>query len=160
MTIKKGFTLIELLVVIGIMAVLAAGVVALINPREKTLQANDSNMQNTVGQIAGALQSYAAQQPTGTYPTAAQGIAILTTSGELAAAVPAPPAGSVYTAWAGNYVVNATQTAAGIYQRLASAKYTTQCAAGVPYWMWNTTTGRACGFCGAAAPVVGSACSF
>ncbi|KKU96571.1 MAG: hypothetical protein UY28_C0032G0013 [Candidatus Amesbacteria bacterium GW2011_GWB1_48_13] len=32
---KRGFTLIELLVVIGVLAVIAAGVVALINPQDK-----------------------------------------------------------------------------------------------------------------------------
>ncbi|KKU96569.1 MAG: hypothetical protein UY28_C0032G0011 [Candidatus Amesbacteria bacterium GW2011_GWB1_48_13] len=35
---KKGFTLIELLVVIGVLAVIAAGVVALINPQDKIAQ--------------------------------------------------------------------------------------------------------------------------
>ncbi|KKU64644.1 MAG: hypothetical protein UX86_C0006G0012 [Candidatus Amesbacteria bacterium GW2011_GWC1_47_15] len=58
---KKGFTLIELLVVIGVLAVIAAGVVALINPQDKIAQANDSKVINDIGQYATALQSYSAQ---------------------------------------------------------------------------------------------------
>jgi prepilin-type N-terminal cleavage/methylation domain-containing protein len=150
MTIKKGFTLIELLVVIGIMAVLAAGVVALINPLEKTRQANDANVQNGVGQVATSLQSYAAQQTTGIYPTTAQGLAHLVTTGELTAL----PAGVAF-----NYA--GVGTTAVVSASLASAKYIQGSCAGVAaWWFWSSQNGRACGFCGAGAPVLGSACAF
>jgi len=39
---KKGFTLVELLIVIAILAILAAGVVVVINPGELLAQARDS----------------------------------------------------------------------------------------------------------------------
>ena len=66
--VKKGFTLIELLVTIGILAVVAAGVVALINPGDKLRQASDAKVQSDISQLVTALQSYAAQQAGGLYP--------------------------------------------------------------------------------------------
>ncbi len=139
--IKKGFTLIELLVVIGIMAVLAAGVVALINPLEKTRQANDANIQNAVGQVATALQSYAAQQTNGNYPTVAQGgLSQLTLTGELVA-LPVLPAGSSL-----NYLGGGVS--AGVYVPLTSAKYLhAGTCNGTAYWYWTSTNGKACGSC-------------
>jgi prepilin-type N-terminal cleavage/methylation domain-containing protein len=159
MTVKKGFTLIELLVVIGIMAVLAAGVVALINPLEKTRQANDANVQSAVGQVASALQSYAAQQAsqTATYPTAAQWAAyddtnILVTTGELVH-MPALP-----TNYTGTYSV--LGQAASFTAPMLSAKYVQGKCAGVnAWWFWSSATGRACGVCQAAAPDTTIACS-
>lgn len=145
---RKGFTLIELLVVIGIMAVLAAGVVALINPLEKTRQAQDANVQSGIGQVATALQSFAAQQTTGTYPTTAQGVAHLVTVGELTAL----PAGVAF-----NYTGGAT---AVVSSALASAKYIQgPCAGANAWWFWSSANGRACGACGAQ-PGVGTACAF
>jgi prepilin-type N-terminal cleavage/methylation domain-containing protein len=151
MKIKKGFTLIELLVVIGIMAVLAAGVVALINPLEKTRQANDANAQNAIGQYATAMQSSAAQSTTGAYPilTTAGAPSMFVTLGELTAA-PVLPAG--YTV---NYLSDNTGSVAVVYVQMLSAKYTAKCtgaAALTPYWFYHTGNGRACGSCLAAAP--------
>src|SRR3990172_7528642 len=65
---RKGFTLIELLVVIGLLAVIAAGVVALINPLEKNRQAQDARIFSDVGQMASATQAVAATTPDGAYP--------------------------------------------------------------------------------------------
>jgi prepilin-type N-terminal cleavage/methylation domain-containing protein len=127
--LRKAFTLIELLVVIGIMAVLAAGVITLINPVEKTRQANDAQIQNSIGEFATSLQSYAAQN-NGTYPTTAQGLAYLVTVGELQTQ-PSPPTG--YSAW------TYTNTAGNVFTcgQLRSKKYTSAAAPG-PYtfWMW------------------------
>lgn len=89
--IKKGFTLIELLVTIGILAVVAAGVVALINPQDKLRQASDAKVLNDIGQIATAVQSYAAQNATGRYPST---VAELQTEINQ---VPAAPNGYTYT---------------------------------------------------------------
>src|SRR5882672_3946122 len=44
--IQAGFTLIELLVVIGILGILAAALVATIDPFEQLRKAQDSNMKN------------------------------------------------------------------------------------------------------------------
>ncbi len=54
----KGFTLIELLVVIAVLGVLAAAVVAAINPLSKIQSAKDSNLKSDVSAISNALQSY------------------------------------------------------------------------------------------------------
>ncbi len=157
--IKKGFTLIELLVVIGILAVLMAGVVALIDPRDKVLQANDTKVISDIGQIASALNAYAAQQSNATYPATATWSTDLgpAGSGELKT-VPVPPAATGYGAAYG-YSATTTTVAndtAVLYNRLLSKKYTSKCAAGVPYWFWTSTTGKIGGFCGAAAPTAGS----
>ena len=144
---KKGFTLIELLVVIGIMAVIAAGVVALIDPLEKTRQANDANVQNAIGQLATAMQSSAAQTTDGTYPVA---LAALVTTGELTA-LPVLPSGYSY-----NYT--GAGVSAVVSAQLLSKKYVSKCAGGSAYWMFATGNGRACGYCGGV-PGVAAACA-
>lgn len=54
----KGFTLIELLVVIAVMAVLAAGTFALINPLKRINQAKDATVKSDVGQLVRLLQAH------------------------------------------------------------------------------------------------------
>lgn len=135
-TMKKGFTLIELLVVIGVLAVIAAGVVALINPQDKIMQANDAKITNDVGQLATALQAAAAQNPAGTYPAT---LALLGTGcagclGELVT-VPNPPAG--YAAW--TYTGGGT-TSVRVCGQVRSSRYT---SAGTAGWAWCSSTGRA-----------------
>jgi prepilin-type N-terminal cleavage/methylation domain-containing protein len=51
---KKGFTLIELLVVIGILGVLAAALVATIDPFEQLKKAQDANAKNTTVELINA----------------------------------------------------------------------------------------------------------
>jgi prepilin-type N-terminal cleavage/methylation domain-containing protein len=87
---KRAFTLIELLVVIGVMAVIAAGVIATINPQQKRLQAMDSQSQNAVGQVSSAMQAFIAQDALSRYPANIGG---LVTSGELVV-LPVLPAGA------------------------------------------------------------------
>lgn len=87
----RGFTLIELLIVIAVIGVLAAGVVAAINPLKRINQANDSKIKNDIGQIATALQAYYTTNQL--YPSA---LSALATSGELKL-VPTAPGGSSYT---------------------------------------------------------------
>ena len=140
--VRKGFTLIELLVVIGVLAVIASGVVALIDPVDKIAQANDSKVQNDLGQIATALQSYAAQNLTGAYPVtgwAAMSTAIGPTgSGELVV-IPTAATGVTYT-----YELNGTT--ACLHGTLRSKKYTiapTACnGAGTCNWKWSSATGQ------------------
>jgi prepilin-type N-terminal cleavage/methylation domain-containing protein len=59
---KKGFTLIELLVVIGILGVLAAMLVATIDPFEQIKKANDSKVQNTAVEFTSANIRYYTSQ--------------------------------------------------------------------------------------------------
>src|SRR3989344_3638791 len=128
--VNSGFTLIELLVVIGVLAVIAAGVVALINPQDKIMQANDAKVQNDVGQLGTAIQSFAAQN-NGAYPTAAQGLTYLgsTGAGELSV-VPVPPTANAAYGTAYGYGVTSGPDVAVVYGRVLSKKYVTAKCAG------------------------------
>jgi len=56
---KKGFTLIELLVVLGILGILAAALLAAINPVEQLNKAQDTSLKNTATQFQeGVVQYY------------------------------------------------------------------------------------------------------
>ena len=54
----SGFTLIELLVVIGILGVLAAALIATIDPFEQIKKAQDSNTKNAAVEFNDALLRY------------------------------------------------------------------------------------------------------
>ncbi len=178
-TTNQGFTLIELLVVIGVLAVVASGVVALINPQDKLRQASDTKIQNDVGQLSTALQSYAAQRPDGSYPCATGGAASCsnpaTANGVLALGpdvagggvvggtneltrLPLVPAGYPVLAganygFASNPIAGGPVTEAIVYGTLMSGKYTSRCtgAGAIAFWGYSTAIGSACGFCGTAA---------
>jgi prepilin-type N-terminal cleavage/methylation domain-containing protein len=64
---KRGFTLVELLVVIGVIGVLAAGLVAVINPADRIAAANDAKVLGDMSQIIGAINAYAASN-NGNFP--------------------------------------------------------------------------------------------
>ena len=134
----KGFTLIELLVVIGILAVLAAGVVALINPQDKLYAANDSKVQSDIGELAVGAQAYAATH-NGFFPAA---FTDLTASGDLGS-VPTPPSG--YGAAYGLALTpspctaGTTCTSIVVTGTLKSKKYTA-----APVWRWESLTGKTC----------------
>jgi len=53
-----GFTLIELLVVLGILGILAAGLLAAIDPFEQLKKGRDTNMRNTVIELLNANTRY------------------------------------------------------------------------------------------------------
>lgn len=55
---SKGFTLIELLVVIGILGILAAALIATIDPFEQLKKADDSNRKNTAVEMVNASIRY------------------------------------------------------------------------------------------------------
>lgn len=55
---NRGFTLIELLVVIGIIGILVAGIVALLNPKGQLDKAFDAQRKSDLKQIQNALESY------------------------------------------------------------------------------------------------------
>ena len=65
---NEGFTLIELLIVIGIIAILAAGVIIAINPGQQFKQARNSSRWSHMNSIANAIYSYAVDSQ-GTYPS-------------------------------------------------------------------------------------------
>lgn len=63
---QKGFTLIELLIVIGVLGILAAGVLAVLDPLTQIQKANDAKRKSNLAQIQRALESY--YQDHGRYP--------------------------------------------------------------------------------------------
>lgn len=154
--LKKGFTLIELLVVIGLLAVIAAGVIALIDPLEKTRQANDANAINAIAQYATAMQSSAAQDINGYYPQpdATTSYDVFVLNGELKTNPVLPS-----TAYTLTYSVDANPaTQAIMVLNLVSKKYTSKCTAAgeTPYWYFYTENGRTCGGCAGAVPTTGA----
>lgn len=65
---QKGFTLIELLVVIGIIGILAAGLLAAIDPLEQFRKGRDANTKTAASELLTALQRYYAVR--GVFPWA------------------------------------------------------------------------------------------
>lgn len=55
---SKGFTLIELLVVLGILGILAAALLAAINPVEQLNKAQDTSLKNTATQFQDGIVQY------------------------------------------------------------------------------------------------------
>jgi prepilin-type N-terminal cleavage/methylation domain-containing protein len=59
-TQKKGFTLIELLIVIGIIGILAAAVIVVLNPAELLAQARDGTRLSDIDSVSSAINLYIA----------------------------------------------------------------------------------------------------
>ena len=59
---KRGFTLIELIIGITILALLAVGLLAALDPAEQFNKARDTSTRNTLLEIYGAFQRYEAAQ--------------------------------------------------------------------------------------------------
>ena len=74
---QRGFTLIELLIVIAVLGILAAGVLATIDPFEQFKKARDTNTRNTMVELYNSFIRYNANHGTwpwsggGTVPNAA-----------------------------------------------------------------------------------------
>jgi len=134
---KKGFTLIELLVVMGVLAVLAAGLVVAINPADKLKAANDAKVQSDISQIATAANAYATSK-NGFYPANQTD---LTGNGDLSSAVSAPTG---YTAYAFALTPSpctggTTCTSIIVSGQLKSQKYTA-----TQFWKWDSLAGKMC----------------
>ena len=74
----KGFTLIELLVVIGILGILAAGLLASIDPLEQLKKGRDTNKRSAATEYLNALTRYYAIKGTMPWGTGATGPVSLT----------------------------------------------------------------------------------
>ena len=167
----RGFTLIELLVTIGVLAVVAAGVIAAIDPLDKMKQGRDAKVQSDISSVATALNTFAAGA--GAFPVAATWALLGAALATELSAMPVDPdqAGTTYV-----YGAATTATDAVVYGTLNSKKYqatpTSKCLssdvnADTAWWMWTKTvsggSGGACGFCSAdrtTFPTSASACTF
>jgi type II secretion system protein G len=64
--LSQGFTLIEILITIGIIGILAAGLISIINPAAQYQRTNDARRKSDLSQIQKALEAY--YQDIGSYP--------------------------------------------------------------------------------------------
>lgn len=109
--IQKGFTLIELLIVIAVLGVLAAVVLAAINPLEQLKRGRDSGRLSGVAQIGHGMTALITNQNMSAPPTNAVGDFFATTdfqtamkgAGELVNVITAPGTGSKCTQAAAHY---------------------------------------------------------
>jgi general secretion pathway protein G len=133
---QKGFTLIELLIVIAVIGILAAIVLATIDPIKRINQAKDARAKSDMGQIVSALQQYFTDSgTTGTaaYPIAG-GTAWTTTliNASVVKTIPLDPNGKPY-----NYIRAASGTSATLCSPLFDATGT---YANSKSWVWTDTT--------------------
>lgn len=82
--VSSGFTLIELLVVIGILGILAAALIATIDPFEQLRKANDTTARTTSTEFLNAATRYYGSRSAYPWSTTAEG-------GEACASYPATP---------------------------------------------------------------------
>lgn len=73
LSLSKGFTLVELLVVIGVLGILAAGLLATIDPLEQFRKASDSNRRTASLDLVNAINRYYASRQAFPWNTAANG---------------------------------------------------------------------------------------
>ena len=124
----RGFTLIELLVVIAIIGILSSVVLASLNTAR--IKARDAQRVSDVRQIQLAMEFFYDNSIPKTYPTTAQGIAILVTNSLLPNLPVAPTGGTGYSyafLTATNYCVGV-----GLEQVTAVPTNDQNCNAGVP----------------------------
>ncbi|MGH7203531.1 MAG: prepilin-type N-terminal cleavage/methylation domain-containing protein [Candidatus Levyibacteriota bacterium] len=84
---QKGFTLIELLVVLGILGILAAALLASINPVEQIKKAQDTSLKNVTTTFVSAAQQYYSTHNALPWSTVAAGGANCYTGGTTLSAV-------------------------------------------------------------------------
>lgn len=150
---SKGFTLVELLIVIAVIGVLAAVILAVINPLEQLARGRDTGRKGLVRDLASSVQRYFTTNSA--YPTAdATWVDTLVTAGEVRDNPPAnsllgTPCGTGVTGTQDGYcfVTGGTPTEFIVYTALESAAANSLCAnAAAPadraWEVWSSADGR------------------
>ncbi|MEO6509132.1 MAG: type II secretion system protein, partial [Patescibacteria group bacterium] len=70
---KKGFTLIELIIVIAVLGILAAGLLAVLDPVEQVRRGTDSATNTKAAELTRAIQRYYANQQAWPWAAVASG---------------------------------------------------------------------------------------
>lgn len=170
--LSQGFTLIELLIVIAILGVLAASLLAFIDPIEQLARGRDAGKKSTIAQLGGSITAYYTSRSA--YPTAiATWQDTLLTAGELKVVTANAPIAPGCTAVAGtttagldnNYCYKLTTAApasAIVYTRSESKSETAKCVSPetVAWILWSSAdggkTGTVCTDAAATQPVPGT----
>lgn len=69
--IESGFTLLELMLVAGIFAIFAAGIIAIINPKQQIYKSHDARRKADLSSVSQAIESY--YHDNGSYPLSVGG---------------------------------------------------------------------------------------
>lgn len=150
----SGFTLVELLIVIAVIGVLAAVILAVINPLQQLARGRDTGRISTVAQLGSALQRYATTNVNYLAVPAAPGPATfmtdLVTANEIQAIFTNPAYGIGFTAGCtaelnqGNYCYDMDVNGAVVYARAESNVNNDLCigANDTAWIVWSSAAGR------------------
>lgn len=136
--------------VIAVLGVLASIVLVAVNPAENLAKAHDGKTKQSVSHIGSSLTTYYSTK--NQFPTAdTEWMSDLITAGDLNDRPSAPselcnPATALDT----NFCLQTTASSAVIYARLTSKNENSKCSVSsdVPYFLYDTSKGRACLVCG------------
>ncbi len=134
--LQIGITLVELLIVIAVIGILAAVILAALDPLDRIRASYDAKIQSDIAEIATRSELYAAKM--GNYGN----LATLVADGELKSIPPSPFSSMGYDCE--NYTETTytmgNVTHYGYSCELLSRKYQ---ISGTPYWVYCTSTGKA-----------------
>lgn len=152
---SKGFTLVELLIVIAVIGVLAAVILAVINPLQQLARGRDAGRTSTIAQLGSALQRYATSNTDyPVVPASGNGTFMtdLVTANEIQATFTNPDYGGTLTAGCETtqnnqgeycYDADATTNDAIVYARAESDANNDLCDTGEIGWIvWSSAAGR------------------